>query len=431
MEGFEKLSLRKEIMDALKEMGFNEPTDVQSKTIPVVLEGKDVVVRSKTGSGKTAAFLIPILQSMQHDSRGVQALVIAPTRELAVQIEGVARKMTKFIGIRTTVVYGGVSIVPQAERIRNGAKLVVGTPGRIIDLMERGQLSVASLRFLVLDEADIMLDMGFIDDIRYILDKTPPKKQTMLFSATMPAKIVEMAREYLNEGVNVGVGEEENLAVTSIENLYTVVEASYKFSMLLAYLDQYKPAKSVVFVRTQRSADIVYRIVRAQGFNPVLLHGGITQARREVAMSAFRKNQSGMLIATNVAARGIDITDISDIINFDAPDDPTVYIHRIGRSARMGRNGRAFTIFNRDQHGLIGAIERFAGVQLRKIVLDNRKFSNINYGEHIRASVGYRERGPRRWEERGHDEHRQGHGGYGRGHQRHGRFRPQHQRRSY
>ena len=412
MAGFEKFSLKKEILDALNELQFKEPTEVQERTIPMVLQGKDVVVRSKTGSGKTAAFTIPIMHLLERH-RGVGALIVAPTRELALQIEGVARKVGKHTNIRTAVVYGGVSTRPQADRIREGANVVVGTPGRIIDLMERGDLDIRGIKFLVLDEADIMLDMGFIDDIKYIIESTPESKQTMLFSATMPEKIKEIARGYMRNPVDIGVGGEEELAVSTVKNLYTMVDNSSKFSTLLGYLDHYKPRKSVIFARTQRSADILYRILRDQGYRPVILHGGITQARREAAMGSFRKTDNGVLIATNVAARGIDIVDISDIINFDAPDEPTVYIHRIGRSARMGREGRAFTIFSRDQHGMIGAIERFAGVRLEKTEVDNSKFSRVNYGEYIRRSREYNEKGPRRFGDRGGQRERGNYGAHG------------------
>lgn len=450
MPGFDKFDLGKDIADALSEMGFDNPTEVQDKSIPVVLQGHDVVVRSKTGSGKTGAFMIPIVKSLSHAPHpGVGALVIAPTRELALQIEQVARKITKFTKLKTVTVYGGVSTRPQADRIRQGAGIVVGTPGRIIDLMEQGELDIGRIKFLVLDEADVMLDMGFIDDIKYIMGQTPREKQTMLFSATMPGKIVEIASSYMRNPTNIGVGEEEQLAVTTIDNLYTVVDSSSKFSTLLAYLDEYKPKKSVIFVKTQRSADILYRILKDQGHIPVMLHGGVTQAKREVALSHFRKNQDGMLIATNVAARGIDVTDITDVINFDAPDEPTLYIHRIGRSARMGRNGRAFTIFSRDQHGLIGAIERFAGVRFKKLGVDNGKFARINFGEYIRSSGGGYGRGPRRWGDRGEGERggfrgggyrgprREGgnygaHGSrerYGPRHDRPGGFRPRHRGR--
>lgn len=429
MAGFEKFSLGNGILEALNELKFSEPTEVQEQTIPLVLHGKDTVVRSKTGSGKTAAFTIPIMQLLEQH-KGVGALIVAPTRELALQIEHVARQVGRHTRIRTVVVYGGVSTRPQSDRIREGANIVVGTPGRIIDLMERGDLDLKGIRFLVLDEADIMLDMGFIDDIKYIIESTPDNKQTMLFSATMPDKIKEIARGYMREPVDISVGGEEELAVTTVKNLYTVVDNSSKFSTLLGYMDNYKPRKSLIFARTQRSADILYRILRDQGYQPVILHGGITQAKREIAIGAFRKMDNGVLIATNVAARGIDIIDISDIINFDAPDEPTVYIHRIGRSARMGREGRAFTIFSRDQHGMIGAIERFAGVRLEKIDVDNRKFGRINYGDYIRKAREYYERGPRRPGEGQQGEHR----GYGRrrsefgprSHDDHRGFRPRH-----
>jgi len=431
MTGFEKFSLKKELADALHDLGFVEPTEVQERSIPIVMQGKDIVVRSKTGSGKTAAFMIPLAQMIRRNDYNA-ALVIAPTRELALQIEHVAREINRFTGLRTTVVYGGVSTRPQSDRISRGVNIVVGTPGRIIDLMEGGELDLSKIKFLVLDEADIMLDMGFIDDIKYIIESTPENKQTLLFSATMPSKIMDIAKGYMRNPTELGVGQEEELAVTTIENLYTMVDTSSKFSTLLAYLDHYKPRKSVIFARTQRSADILHKILKDQGHAPMVLHGGITQARREIAIGAFRKSDRGILIATNVAARGIDIVDISDIINFDAPDEPTVYIHRIGRSARMGREGRAFTIFNRNEHGMIGAIERFAGVQMKKITVDNRKFSSINYGNYIRHQGEYGER--REWRGGGREQQHGGgrRGGFQRRGSHGGRFEPRHEgRRSF
>ena len=248
MTGFEKFSLKKEIMEALRELKFDEPTEVQEKAIPLALQGKDLVVRSKTGSGKTAAFAIPIMQILSHEDRGVKALIVAPTRELALQIEHVIRKIGRTTRLKTTVVYGGVSTRPQSDRIREGASIIVGTPGRIIDLMERGDLDLKRIKFLILDEADIMLDMGFIDDIKYIIESTPEEKQTMLFSATIPQKIKEIARGYMRGPVEVSVGGEEELAVTSIENLYTVVDNSSKFSTLLAYPRPLQ-AKEIVDIR--------------------------------------------------------------------------------------------------------------------------------------------------------------------------------------
>ena len=385
--------MRKELLTALEELDFKEPTEVQAKAIPAIMEGNDVVVRSKTGSGKTAAFMLPILQASQPRERGVFALIVLPTRELALQIDGVARKLGKHSGIKTAVVYGGVSIGPQAERIRHGANVIIGTPGRLIDLMNRDLLRLDNVRFLVLDEADIMLDMGFIEDVEFIIDSAPKEKQVLLFSATIGGHLKDIIRRHMKGGVNISIGAEDENAVSTIDNTYTVVGSSAKFSTLLAYIDQMKPRKSIVFTKTQRSADLLHRILKGQGLNPVVLHGGITQARREVAIGAFRGKNDGIMIATNVAARGIDIVDISDIINFDAPDDPTVYIHRVGRSARMGRDGRAFTILGFDQQGLVGAIER-TGIRMRKISVDTKKYADVNFGPYIsQSSYGGRESG--------------------------------------
>ncbi len=381
MENFEELNLNGEIIRALKEMGFVKPTEVQELTIPIALEGKDIIVRSKTGSGKTAAFAIPIIEKV--NTPGPQALVIAPTRELALQIEDVFKKIGKYSHSHTAIVYGGVSINPQAERVRRGANVIVGTPGRIIDLMERGMLDFRNIKFLVLDEADIMLEMGFIDDIKYIIEKLPEKRQMMLFSATMPRKIKEVAYEYMHEMKTLEVGGEEEFAVKQIENIYTIVNRSYKFSILLGYLEHYKPKKAIIFSKTQRSTEVIYHVLKDNGFNPVMLHGGMTQVKREYAMQDFRNSPTGILIATNVAARGIDIVDISDVINFDEPDDPSVYLHRTGRSARMGREGRAFTMVERQDSDLIYAIEKFAGIKFRRIEVDTSKFSNINFGKYF------------------------------------------------
>ncbi len=396
-DSFESTGLKAEIKKALGEMGFTSPTEVQVEAIPYALEGKDLIVRSKTGSGKTGAFAIPILDMLvqQPSKSGVHALVIAPTRELAIQISDVFTKIGKYTRIRNAIVYGGVSINPQADKIRSGASIVIGTPGRIIDLMERGMLDLSKIKFLVLDEADIMLEMGFIDDIKYIIENMPEKKQMMLFSATMPNRIKEVAYEYMHDIKNIEVGGEEELAVKKIQNVYSLVSKSSKFSALLAYLDEYKPKKAIVFSKTQRNTETLYRILSDNGFKPILLHGGITQAKREVALSRFRHVDGGLLIATNVAARGLDIVDVSDVINFDSPDEPAIYIHRVGRSARMGREGRAFTIVQRDEQSFIYAVEKYAGIKFKMVNLDLDKFKNVNFGKYFSSQE--HDRGLRRF----------------------------------
>ncbi|MCL5099802.1 MAG: DEAD/DEAH box helicase [Candidatus Marsarchaeota archaeon] len=418
---FEELGVKQELADALKRLNITEPTDVQREAIPPLLSGKDVIVRAKTGTGKTLAFLLPILQNLTGTpERGkAHVLILAPTRELALQTAETAVKMAGR-SLNVVTVYGGASINVQMERLDRGADIVVGTPGRVIDLMDRGALNFDAVKFLVLDEADIMLDMGFIDDVEYILARTPDAKQSMLCSATMPNKIIDISKRHMHDARYISVGEEEDITVKTIKHMYSVAYGVMKFHMLLAYIESYKPAKAIIFLQTQREADLVHDFLRKQGFDAVLMHGGLTQASREHALSRFK--QSGrFLIATNVASRGLDIKDITDVINFDVPDSPYVYVHRVGRSARMGKNGRAFTIVSRDQLGLVKEIEYDANIKLEKIFLDTKAYEHIPVIRHARPGFySGRERRP----SGGFDRGRQRYGGHqgfnrSRGHNRH------------
>ncbi len=361
---FDSMNLRKEILTALHEMKFEEPTEVQKQAIPLELEGKDVVVKSKTGSGKTAAFVIPILNSLEKSEKEA-AMIITPTRELALQVTEVVRDLGKHLQLKAVTIYGGASINYQIREIRNGANIIIGTPGRIIDLMKRGELLTNSIRFLVLDEVDIMLDMGFIDDIKYILSKLPKKRQTMFFSATIPEEIKHITLNYTNNPVNVNIGAGE-VTVSTIQHFYSIANGSDKFATLLAYLDEKKPEKAIIFCKTQRNAERIYSMMQNMDIKAVLMHGGLSQNRREHSLSMFKEN-TNMLIATNVASRGLDIDNVSDIINFDAEADPKAYVHRVGRSARMGKSGRAFTIFTPSEKYLVYEIENYAKIKLSLI----------------------------------------------------------------
>ncbi len=284
--------------------------------------------------------------------------MIVPTRELALQVSEVAKRIGSVYKKRVTTVYGGASMVVQINSLRNGSNIIVGTPGRILDLIERGELNLKSIRYVVLDEADIMLDMGFIDDIELILSHTPKSRQTLLFSATMPSEIMELAAKHMRRDLrNIRIGAEDKEIVENVSHLYGVVEQDNKFAMLMAYFQQYKPRKSIIFTNTKRMADIIADTMRNNGLSVSLLHGGKSQAERERALDSF-KNGQDILVATNVAARGLDIPEVTDIINYDAPDDPVAYIHRVGRSARMGKEGRAFTIINDTQKTLIMEIKK-------------------------------------------------------------------------
>lgn len=384
MTGFEQFNIKGEILNSLNEMNFVKPTEVQEKAIPLALEGNDLVVRSKTGTGKTGAFLIPILQRTE-GKEPVSSLIILPTRELALQVYNVSRKMTAHSRIKSTVVYGGASIENQIKELRRNPEIVIGTPGRIIDLMKRGELDTSNLKFLVLDEADVMLDLGFIEDIEYIVSKTPRGKQSMLFSATIPEQILKLSRKFMFKPQFLKIGTEEQMTVNTISHSYAISIGSRKIPALLAYINEYNPRKSIIFAETKRGADRLHRVLANEGYDVTVIHGDLTQAQREKSLSEFRDG-SRFLIATNVAARGLDITDVSDVINFDLPNEPFVYVHRVGRSARMGNQGSAFTIVNESEVDEIWNIEKSVNIRMMRIELNQEPYLNVG------KDVGYTHR---------------------------------------
>ena len=376
MTEFREMSLKPELVESLKRMWFVTATEVQEKSIPELLKDRNLLVRAKTGTGKTAAFLIPIMQRISR-SGDPEALVVVPTRELALQVSSFAQRLGNPLRIRSTTIYGGASINVQIQALQARPSIVVGTPGRLLDLYERGALDLSRVRFLVLDEADLMLDMGFIGDVEKIISKTPYEKQTMLFSATLPSEITRMAEGYSNGNIaRISIGEEEDLTVTTIKHLYAMVPNRLRFSALLAYIKEYSPTKAIIFARTKFEANAVHRVLVSQGHDAILMHGGLTQAARERSLGRFRKGAK-FLVATNVAARGLDIADISDIINFGIPKEPNSYVHRVGRSARMGKEGRAVTIASSEQQSEITAIEDYANITMHKIQLNLEPFRNL------------------------------------------------------
>ncbi|MGI0141833.1 MAG: DEAD/DEAH box helicase [Candidatus Micrarchaeales archaeon] len=409
------MNLKPELIEALKRVGFVSATEVQARTIPELLNGKNVVARAKTGTGKTGAFLVPIFQRLQH-TRDIEALVVVPTRELAIQVANFAQKVGSHLHVHTTIVYGGASINMQVQELRRGTNIVVGTPGRIIDLVERGALNLDRIKYLVLDEADVMLDMGFIEDVEFIISRTPESRQMMLFSATMPREIIKIADRHAKGGaIRITVGEEEDLTVSTIKQLYTIVPNRLKFSALLAYIKEYAPKKGIIFARTKYEANAIHRVLLSQKYNAILMHGGLTQSMRERSLGNFRSGAQFM-IATNVAARGLDIADITDIINFGAPDEPNVYIHRVGRSARMGKEGRAVTIADPDQKKQLRDIQDYANVQMTKIELNLEPFSTLQLPIHEeRRSFGGGGGGGRRFGGGGRSVGGHGRGGPSRG----------------
>lgn len=376
MTNFESFRLRSEILKSLGQMNFVTPTEVQEKAIPLALEGRDLIVRSKTGTGKTGAFLIPILQNTNGNDR-MSSLIILPTRELAIQVFNVSRRMTGNSRIGSTIVYGGASIGNQIRELRKNPSIIIGTPGRIIDLMERGELDLSRLKFLVLDEADVMLDLGFIEDIERIISKTPRNKQSMLFSATMSERILKLTKKFMTDPKFLKIGVEEQMTVDTLSHSYTISNGPRKVPALLAYINERNPKKSIIFAETKRGADRLYTVLSSQGYTATVIHGDLSQAQRERSLAEFR-NGSRFLVATNVASRGLDVTDVSDVINFDVPNGPLVYVHRVGRSARMGNYGSAFTIINQDELGAINTIERTVKIHMMRIKLDEEPFLDVD-----------------------------------------------------
>jgi ATP-dependent RNA helicase DeaD len=347
---FEELGLSADLTRALKENKFESPFPIQEAAIPLILQGKDVVGQAHTGTGKTAAFGLPILSRIKPDGP-VQALILAPTRELAVQVTNEINRFAKYTGIRTVSIYGGQSIGVQHDRLRRGVQIIVATPGRLIDHIKQGSIILDDVKFVVLDEADRMLDMGFIDDIKFILFYVNDDRQTCLFSATMPPEILRLAEEYMKENIEQVRLNEEEITLDSIEQSYLVVEEREKFKHLADFIkrNQSEKAQTIVFAATKQRADRVSYKLRQDGYKAVTIHGDLTQKQRDNAMFKFRKGTEDILVATDIASRGIDVPAVGHVINFDIPEDPNVYFHRIGRTARAGGDGKAISLVSQDR----------------------------------------------------------------------------------
>jgi len=364
MSSFQDFGLRDEIMKAIERMGFIEPTPVQVETIPLTMKGKDVIAQAQTGTGKTAAFGIPILESL---TKGVKpfALILVPTRELGAQVSDELKKLSFFMDdVRVLPVYGGKSIDDQVDAFRKGVDIVVGTPGRVIDHLHRGTLALNEIEVLVLDEADRMLDMGFIEDIEYIVSKVKKQRQTLLFSATIPEAIKEIAARHMVDPETIMIGEEQ-IVLPTTKQVYFNIERKNKIWALCRVLDAYKP-KAIVFVQTKVMVDILAKRLDSYGYRVGELHGDLTQARREKVLKEFREGKTAVLIATDVAARGLDIEGVTHVINYDIPEDPEVYVHRIGRTGRAGKEGIAITFITSKEVHLLKKINEFGVTEIAK-----------------------------------------------------------------
>ena len=343
MQSFKDLPLCAEVLKSIEDLGFETLFPIQAQAIIPLLEGKDVIGQAQTGTGKTAAFGLPMVQRLNAQVRGVQGLVLVPTRELAVQVADHMAKFSKYAKLRVLPVYGGESINKQVHALAGAVHIVVGTPGRIIDLIERRVLNLSSVKVVVLDEADRMLDMGFIEDIELILSKTPKDRQTSLFSATIDQSVMKIANKYMRNPLKILVSKDE-IALTQMKQFYTVVNQHSKFDALFSILSRDEVDKAIIFCRTRRETSRISDQLNRKGLRVQALHAGFTQAQRDRAISDFRCGRLNLLVATDVAARGLDIQGITHIINYDVPMDPPVYFHRIGRTARKGDEGTAITL---------------------------------------------------------------------------------------
>lgn len=340
---FKDLNLSEEVQKAIADMGFEEATPIQSQSIPHILKGSDVIGQAQTGTGKTCAFGIPAIEMLDPDSEGIQVLVLCPTRELAIQTSEELKSVSKYKkGVRILPVYGGQPIDRQISALKKRPQIIIGTPGRIMDHMRRHTLKLANLRMVILDEADEMLNMGFREDIDTILEKVPDEKQTILFSATIPKEIMELTSKYQKNPMHIKAAHKE-LTVPSIEQFYLEVSESSKLEVLSRLIDTNNIKLGLVFCNTKKRVDEVASSLQSRGYSSEALHGDMKQEHRDKVMSKFRKGHIDILIATDVAARGIDVDNVEAVFNYDIPNDEEYYVHRIGRTGRAGRTGKAFT----------------------------------------------------------------------------------------
>ena len=363
LKTFGAIELSRKTLQAVAAMGFEEPSPIQAQTIPLALEGHDVIGQAQTGTGKTAAFGIPTVEKVAEKVPHIQALVLSPTRELAIQTAEELNKIGQFKHVRTLPVYGGQAIDRQIRALKRGVHIIVGTPGRLIDHLNRGTIELTEVQTLVLDEADEMLDMGFIDDIERILKTIPPERQTLLFSATMPAPIEKLSRRYMNHPERITI-EREQLTVPLIEQVY--YETREKFEGLCRVLDVEETGKLIIFCRTKRAVDELVSSLDARGYSSGGLHGDLSQVQRDRVMKKFREGRIDVLIATDVAARGIDIDDITHVINDDIPQDHESYVHRIGRTGRAGRSGVAMTFIQPKEYRQLRLIMKLTHTKIER-----------------------------------------------------------------
>lgn len=376
VQAFKDLPLSREVLRGIEELGFESLFPIQAQAIIPLLEGKDVIGQAQTGTGKTAAFGVPMVERSNPEVRKVQGLILVPTRELAVQVADNMKLFAKYAKQRVLAVYGGESIQRQIRALTHGVHIVVGTPGRLIDLLKRGALNLYYVKIVVLDEADRMLDMGFIEDIEYILSRTPRDRQTALFSATIDDTVMRVCDRYMRKPEKILVSKDE-IALTQMKQFYVLVNPHGKFETLCNVLDENHIRRAIIFCKTRRGTSAIRDRLRRRGYNAQALHAGFTQAQRDQVTNAFREGKLKLLVATDVAARGLDIEGITHIINFDVPLEAPVYFHRIGRTARMGNEGTAITLVSHGELTYFNNIKALTKTTIDKIANQQQDDSPI------------------------------------------------------
>ncbi len=384
---FEEMNIEQSILGSLNDIGFEQPTRIQSETIPIIKQGYDVIGQSETGSGKTAAFGIPLVEKVVKGGK-IQSLVLAPTRELALQIANDLTKYSRFKGLYIQTVYGGVSMGPQVFGLRK-AEIVVGTPGRILDHMQRGNLDLNNLKIFVLDEADKMIDMGFIDDIEMIEKHIPKNRQTLLFSATMPESLMRIRDRFTNNAKKIKT--ETKVRDDILTQYYCDIDHQRKFSLLVHLINQEKPNLAIIFCNSRREVDLVSRNLQSNGINATALHGGLSQQRREDVMESFHRGIKRVLVATDVAARGLDIKNVTHIFNYNIPRDAEDHTNRIGRTARAGESGKAISLLCREDHDSFRRIINSFSYDIKKMEISDFQDLPFNkYQSHENRNFGNR-----------------------------------------
>jgi len=384
---FESLGISEVRANKLEELGFDQPTDVQAQAIPELLKGNDVVGQSQTGTGKTAAFSLPILERIDVNDTTVQALILTPTRELAQQVATAINTFSPDHALKVLTVYGGQSIDRQIQSLKRGVQVIVGTPGRIIDLLNRKVLRLNAVQYVVLDEADEMLSMGFIDDVREILKQAPTQRQTACFSATMPKMVQDLINEFMDQPVNLKVAQPKAAPTQISQRVYKVPRGWKKQQALKPILAVENPESALIFVRTKRTASEVTQTLQSAGYSVDEYHGDLSQSQRERLVHRFRKNQVRLVVATDIAARGLDVQNLSHVINFDLPDNPETYIHRIGRTGRAGKTGVAISLSQYRDRNTIRQIERKVRHRLEIVSIPTRAEIEAQRLEQLRASL--------------------------------------------